>query len=112
MEIKISITDGGGTDVQYTPTGQRSPEAAAAATPGQATPAAAATLGQATPAAAAADLKAAFSGGLNAGAAPADLAAPGAKGAPMPFITAVDDGSPVHAGAQTDDMSAGAAPSR
>ena len=102
MEIKISISDGGGTDVQYTPGGQRSQDVPAVPAPSQ-TPA---------PASPAPDMRASFSGGLNAGAAPADLAAPGAKGAPMPFIAAVDEGSAAHAAAQSDDMSAGAAPSQ
>lgn len=102
MDIKITISDGGGTDVQYAPTVQRSQDAVAAAPP----------QAQAAPAPAAADSKAQFSGGLNAGAAPAELAAAGAKGAPMPFVEAVDDGAEPTGAANTDDMSAGAAPSR
>ena len=104
MEIKISISDAGGSEVQYTPASQRS-EAAAAASPG--------APGQAAPALASVDSKAQFSGGLNAGAAPAELTAPGPNGAPMPFVETVEDGSQPQPEAATDaDLNAGAGPSR
>jgi hypothetical protein len=106
MEIKISINDTGtgGGEVQVTPTAQRS-EAAAAASP--------VAPGQAAPAAASVDSKAQFSGGLNAGAAPAELMAPGPNGAPMPFVEAVEEGSQSQPpDAAEGDLNAGAGPSR
>ena len=105
MEIKISISDGVAADVQYTQSGARSPEMPVASAQTQPAP------GQAA-ASAATDSEAAFSGGLNAGAAPAELAAPGAEGAPAPFIAAIDEGAQANVATDSDDLSAGAAPNR
>ena len=102
MEIKITINDGGGADVQYAPAAKQNQDAALAAAP----------QSSAAPQTTAPEARTQFSGGLNAGAAPAELTAPGARGAPMPFVEAVDDGTQPHAATETDGMSAGAAPSR
>lgn len=102
MEIKISISDGSGTEVQYAPAAARSRETAPAAVP----------PGQAPQEPAPPQASAQVSDGLNAGAAPSELAAPGAPGAPMPFVEAADDSAEPQAGATSDDLSAGAAASR